>query len=408
MLERVNSFIWGNGLVFLLLATGLLCTVRLGFVQAKLPKFLIKREKTENKGLSQLRTVCMSLGTAMGTGNITGVAAAVSAGGAGAVFWMWVSAFLGMALVYAENSLSVKYSDGKCRGTMAYLEKGLGSRKTAVFFAFMCMLVSFGMGGMVQVSSFSDSLRCCGDISPYIIAIAAFLLIFAVVSGGAQRIGGAAQILLPLVTLLFVCTCLAVIVTHIRNVPQAFASIFKGAFGFRQAAGGALGTAVSVGIRRGIFSNEAGLGSSPLLHSAAESDSPETQGMWSMFEVFFDTVICCTLTAVTLLCVGGDLSVTSAFATVLGRYSVYFIAAEMMIFAFCTVIGWYYCGETAFIYLFGDSRKRGFAVAFAFIAALGAVLSVRMVWTVSDIFNGLMAFPNLLALIILIAPPTNS
>ncbi len=402
ILDRLNSLIWGSGLAVLILFTGLLYTVKLGFIQTKLPKFLVKRDKSQNKGISQLRTVCMSLGTAMGTGNITGVAAALSIGGAGAVFWMWVSAFLGMAVVYGENSLSVTYSDKERRGPMAYLEKGLGCRKLAVFFAVMCILAAFGMGGMVQISAFSDSLRNCVHIHPWGIAAASFILIFAVISGGARRIGSAAQILLPAVTLLFVCTCFTVILTHIHAVPKAFSAIFMDAFGARQAVGGISGTAVSVGLRRGIFSNEAGLGSSPVLHSAAESDSPRTQGMWSMFEVFFDTMFCCTLTAVTLLCSDCGLSVGNAFSSVFGSCSGYVLALEMAVFAFCTLIGWYFCGETAFLYLSENGKKLRFAALFAAAASLGAVLPVHAVWTLSDIFNGLMAFPNLLALILLV------
>ena len=401
ILDKINSAVWGSATVFILLFTGILYTFRLRLIQLKLPIFLAKQKKTNNKGLSQFKTVCMSLGTAMGTGNITGVAAALALGGAGAVFWMWVSAFLGMALVCGENILSVRFSGKDCRGPMAYLEKGLGCRKLALFFAFMCMLVSFGMGGMVQVSAFSDSLRSCCDISPVFICIAAFLLISTVILGGAERIGSAAQLLLPAVTALFVIGCFAVIFTHIRFVPRAFASIFTEAFGFRQAAGGISGTALAVGIRRGIFSNEAGLGSSPLLHSAAESDSPETQGMWSMFEVFFDTVICCTLTAVTILCSAEDMSMNTAFSSVFGNGSAYVIAAEMAVFAFCTIIGWYYCGETAFAYFSSKGNKRLFALAFAVFASFGAVIPVHAVWTLSDIFNALMAFPNLLALLLL-------
>ena len=401
ILGRLNSLIWDGCLVFLLIFAGLLCTVRLKCIQLKMPLFLIKQRKSRNNGLSQLKTVCMSLGTAMGTGNITGVASALAVGGAGAVFWMWVSAFLGMALVYTENGLSVIYSDKHRRGPAAYLEKGVGSRKMAVFFSVMCMFASFGMGGMVQVNTFADNFSIITDIPSVFTALCAFLLIYAVISGGAERIGKSAQFLLPAVTLLFMCTCVAVIFMHLNNVPKAFAAIFTNAFGLRQASGGILGTAVSVGIRRGIFSNEAGLGSSPILHSAAESDSPETQGMWSMFEVFFDTMICCTLTAVTLLCSSSDMSVNTAFSSVLGGYTPYVLTAEIAVFAFCTIIGWYYCGESAFIYLFGDGRKKLFALVFAAFASLGAVFGTDAVWLISDIFNGAMAFPNLFAVLIL-------
>lgn len=405
-LDRLSSFVWGNGLIFLLLLTGLIYTIRLKFVQFRLFPFILSRKKSSNAGLSQWKTVCLSLGTAMGTGNITGVAAALASGGAGAIFWMWISAFFGMALVYAENSLSVKYSNSECRGPMAYLSIGLSCRILAVIFAFFCLFAAFGMGGMVQVNSFADSLQRCININKYICASIIFALIYLVVKGGASRIGSAAQALLPAATILYSIICLAVLIKFRRNIPNAFGKIIGEAFGFRQAAGGisgfAVSKAVSTGIRRGIFSNEAGLGSSPILHSAAESDSSFTQGMWSMFEVFFDTIVCCTLTAVTILCASPKFSVHEAFGSVLGSRSSIFLSAEMSVFAFCTIIGWYYCGETAFKYITKSSCTKLLPVIFAAISSLGAVFTLKTVWTLSDIFNGLMAIPNLLGLLLLI------
>lgn len=407
-LEKINSFVWGAGLIFLLLFTGIIYTVKLRFVQFRMIPFLIKNRNSDkkNNGISQFRTVCMSLGTAMGTGNIAGVATAVATGGAGAVFWMWVSAFFGMALVYAENSLSVTYSKKDTKGPMAYLSIGLGSRKLAVAFAVFCILASVGMGGMVQVNTFTESLKSCFDINGFIIAGINFILIFLVVSGGANRIGKTAQMLLPAVSLLYIAGCIIVLFVFRKNIPHAFSEIFRQAFGIKQTAGGisgyAVSRAVSTGMRRGIFSNEAGLGSSPILHSAAESDSPELQGMWSMFEVFFDTIICCTLTAVTVICASPDFSVQTAFSAVIGNYAPPFLAFETAVFAFCTVIGWYYCGETAFHWLVGKKCGKIPCFVFAITASLGAVFTMRTVWTLSDIFNGLMAFPNLIGLILLI------
>ena len=342
----------------------------------------------------------------MGTGNITGVAAAVSIGGAGSIFWMWVSAFLGMALVYAENCLSVTYSSAEKRGPMAYIEKGIGSRCLAFFFAIMCMGACFGMGGMVQVNSYAHHLENCISVNKYLIAAASFLLIFLVTSGGAKRIGTTAQMLLPAASLLYMAVSAAVLFRFRERLPQVFADIFSEALGFRQTLGGAAGftvsKAVSVGIRRGIFSNEAGLGSSPILHSSAENSSPQLQGLWSMFEVFFDTVICCTLTALVILCAAPDLSIETAFASVLGNNSTVFLALEMIVFAFCTIIGWFYCGSAAYRYISGKNNSRGLCLAFAAAASIGAVAELRTVWTLSDIFNGLMALPNLLGLLLLV------
>ncbi|MBQ8181135.1 MAG: sodium:alanine symporter family protein [Ruminococcus sp.] len=404
-LERISSFIWGGGLIFLLLFTGIVYSVKLKLIQFQTLPFLLKnagKNKNNSGGLSQWKTVCMSLGTAMGTGNITGVAAAVALGGAGAVFWMWISALFGMALVYAENSLSVTYSTKDCRGPMAYLLHGLGSPLLAVVFAVMCLAASVGMGGMIQVSSMIDCINSTAEVKSIPAAMIIFLLIFIVTSGGAKRIGSAAQTLLPLASFIYGIMCIWVLLCCHSQLPEAFRSIFTQAFGFEQAASGGIGYTISIGIRRGIFSNEAGLGSSPILHSAAESDSPHLQGMWSMFEVFFDTIICCTLTALVIICAPGDGTAAGAFNAVMGDFSGLILSAAMAVFAFCTIIGWYYCGETAWRFLSGRSSGKGFSVFFSMAASLGAVISLNTIWLISDIFNGLMVFPNLVGLILLI------
>lgn len=398
-LEKINSYVWGAGLIFLLMTTGIIYTVKLKFIQFRIIPFF-RKNPSDRK---QFRTVCMALGTAMGTGNITGVTSAIAIGGAGAVFWMWISAFFGMALVYAENTLSMTYSTDDIKGTMAYLCKGLGSKELAFIFAVFCVFACIGMGGMVQVNTFSGSLETL-RINKYIIAVSAFVLIYLVTSGGAERIGKTAQLLLPVVSVAYMAVCIAVLVVFRKNIPDALGKIFGQAFGLRQFAGGisgyTLSKAVSTGIRRGIFSNEAGLGSSPILHSSAENTSPEVQSMWSMSEVFFDTMICCTLTALTVICTG-TFSIQTAFSFVTGEFSVPFLAVSMAIFAFCTVIGWYYCGETAFSYLSGGRYKKLFCIIFSVLASSGAVLTMKTVWTLSDIFNGLMAFPNLVGLVLL-------
>ncbi|HAE53262.1 MAG TPA: sodium:alanine symporter family protein [Ruminococcus sp.] len=399
ILSLINNFIWGNGLIFLLLVTGIFFTLKLKFIQFRMPAYLFGNMKNHNnKGLSQFRTVCMSLGTSMGTGNITGAAAAIAVGGAGAVFWMWVSAFLGMSLVYAENSLSVIFSNKNSVGSLSYIEKAFRSRIIAVIFAVFCIFCSFGMGGMVQVNAFAESLSVYSG-NKYITAFVIFLIILSVISGGARRIGAAAQYLMPLASLLYAVLCIAVMIRFRENIIPSFGAIFREAFGFRQAAGGSFGYAVSAGIRRGIFSNEAGLGSSPILHSAAESDNPQTQGMWSVFEVFFDTCICCTLTALTVLC-SGEENIISVCNMLMGKYGGIFFTAEIGIFAFCTVIGWYYCGESAYKYIFGR-KNIIFCIIFSAAASTGALWEMKEIWTLSDIFNGLMMIPNICALIIL-------
>ena len=405
MLEKVNSYVWGVVLISLLLMTGALYTFKLRFIQFRMFPYFIKNvKKGGNNG--QFRTICMSLGTAMGTGNITGVASAISIGGAGAVFWMWISAFFGMATVYAENSLAAQFTDKKVLGTMAYIEKGLGSKCLAAFFSICCILACFGMGGMVQINALSESVRNCTDISPFFLSLVLFLLIYAIISGGAKRIGSAAQILLPFATVLYTVLCIFVIAKYSEKLPYVFSQIINEAFGIKQAAGGisgyALSKAVSAGIRRGVFSNEAGLGSSPILHSSAENaNNSAMQGMSSMLEVFIDTMLCCTLTAIVILCASDDNTVRTAFFHVMGVKTDIFLAVIMSVFALCTVIGWYYCGETAFKYLFKSRKAAIFAFTFSLTASLGAIFKAESIWTISDIFNGLMAFPNLLALLLL-------
>jgi len=322
---------------------------------------------------------------------------------------MWVSAFLGMALVYAENYLSASFSmDDTCRGPMAYIEHGLGFKRLAIVFAFFCTAASVGMGGMVQVNSFAVNLSECVQINPVLLFVVIVTIIFTVVKGGADRISSAAQLLLPLVTVSYVLVSSAVIFCFRSNILTVFESIFTEAFNFDSAAGGitgfAVSKAVSAGIRRGMFSNEAGLGSSPILHSASENRSPQVQGMWSMFEVFFDTIVCCTITALTILTAsqGKYTSINESFSHILGNGTNLFLTVSMGIFAFCTIIGWYFCGETSFTYIFGTEKRRLFTVLYSILAASGTLFSLSSVWLLSDIFNGLMAFCNLTALFLLI------
>ncbi|MBR3668051.1 MAG: sodium:alanine symporter family protein [Ruminococcus sp.] len=406
MAEKINTIVWGTPTVCLLLLTGIVYTVRLGLIQFRMFPYIFKRLRRGGNIRPQLKTSCLSLGAAMGTGNITGVASALAIGGAGAVFWMWISAFLGMATVFAENSLSAVYSEKNIKGPMAYLEKGLGSKVLAVVFAVCCVLASFGMGGMVQISSMSNSIKSCCGISPFMLASILFAAVFFTVRGGASRVGSAAQVLLPAVSVIYAALCIMVICRNHERLPEAFSDIFSSAIGVRQTVGGAAGygisAAVSAGVRRGIFSNEAGLGSSPLLHSTAENNnSAQIQGMSSMLEVFTDTMLCCTLTALTLLCSGADTGISHAFLSVTGSFTEPLIAVILSVFAFCTVIGWYCCGETAFIYLSKGGYTEVFAFIYALTAASGAVFKAELLWTLSDIFNGLMMLPNIIGLLFL-------
>lgn len=398
ILKTVNGYVWGGGLIFLLLSAGLIYTVKLRFIQFRMFPFLLKgknsgsSEKSES-GISQLKTVTSSLGTAMGTGNIIGVASAIAIGGAGSIFWMWVSAFFGMALVYAENYLGIIYRRKEkgewLGGAVSYLKYGVGSDVLAVMFSVFCVLASWGMGGMVQSNSIGNALSEFG-LGKYLTAFLVFATVFAVISGGIKRIGSATQIIIPVLTGIYIITSLIIIINHRERLGEVFKEIFSSAFDFKSAGG----FAVSVGIRRGIFSNEAGLGSSSIMHSACEKSEPSVQGMWSIFEVFLDTIVCCTLTALVLL-VTDTLDINKAFGGNL------FINISVILFAFCTITGWYYCGETSFRHISGGKYIKEYRFVFSIIVSLGAVFSLEDVWTLSDIFNGLMAFPNILALIFL-------
>ncbi len=424
MLTLINDLVWGKPLLILLLGTGLIYTLRLKFFQIRKFPFIMKKtffslfkDKTALKSrdcdsISQFQAVSAALAAAMGTGNIAGVATAITLGGPGAIFWMWVSAIAGMALVYGENYLGTVYRRKKhgrwYGGPMAYLENGAGSKRLACLFAVFCAFAALGMGNMTQVNSISSALDGCFGIPPLATGIAAAVMAGIIISGGIKRIGSASQALIPFLSIVYIAVSAYAIICNIENVPGAFSLIFKEAFGIREVGGGISGAVISksvnAGLRRGVFSNEAGLGSSAVLHSSADCNNPGQQGMWAVFEVFADTIVCCTVTALVILTTGaadsgkdGVLLVTEAF----GRISPYFIAAAVAMFAFATIIGWFYCGECAVTYLFGDSGIPFYKFIFTAFIVVGAVSKLEAVWMVSDIFNGLMAIPNLTGLIIL-------
>lgn len=427
MLKTINNMVWGVPLLVLLLGTGVIYTVRLGFFQIRKFPFILNQtffslfrrgnssKCRESGSISQFQAVSAALAAAMGTGNIAGVATAITIGGAGSIFWMWVSAAAGMSLVYAENYLGTIYRrriDGKWYGgPMAYLENGAGKKRLAVIFAVFCSFAALGMGNMTQVNCISVSLDDCLGVPPLLTGIAAAVICGVIISGGIKRIGAASQTLIPFLSILYIGAALFVIFRNRSILPEALESIFRGAFGIRAVGGGVGGaavcTAVNVGLRRGVFSNEAGLGSSAVLHSTAECRDPEKQGMWAVFEVFADTMVCCTLTALVILTSGvsgvrdGVLLVTDAFSSVFGSYAPFFMTAMISLFAFATMIGWYYCGECAVTYIFGDEGVPFYRAVFLAFTVAGAAARLEAVWTVSDIFNGLMAFPNLIGLLIL-------
>ncbi|MBE6844477.1 MAG: sodium:alanine symporter family protein [Ruminococcus sp.] len=427
MLEILNKIVWSDFLLILLLGTGLIISIRLNFFQILKFPYIIKNtlfslfydkttRKTKNGGVSQLQSLSTALAATMGTGNIVGVATALTAGGPGAIFWMWISAMLGMALVYAENYLGTLFArnNGKVTvgGTVAFLEYGTGKRFLAVIFCIFCSLASLGMGNMTQINSISEAVSNSFGIPPLYTGIIAAVIIFAVISGSIKRIGKVSQLLIPILSGIYIITTIIIIVSHSSALPQTLAEIFRGAFGIKAVGGGISGEiikrSINTGLRRGVFSNEAGLGSSSLLHSATENASPHRQGLWAVFEVFTDTIICCTLTALAIMTTGslssgktGVSLAAEAFGSIMGDFSQIFTSVSIVLFAFATLISWYFCGECCVKYIFGERVIPFFRIIFAFCVVIGAYSRLETVWLISDIFNGLMAFPNLAGLIIL-------
>ncbi len=447
--QGINEYIWGVPMVVLILSTGIYLTARTGFfqiVRAKLvcsETFLAifkKRSVTktkEKKAISQFQALTTALAATIGTGNIAGVATAIAVGGPGAVFWMWLSAFFGMMTNFSENVLGIYYRKKNeagewSGGAMYYIGEGLKNKRVvgkiakplAVVFACFCVLASFGIGNMTQVNNISTAFETAfvsvGGVSIPNYVTGAVLLVLAalVVIGGIKRIGKVTEKVVPFMAVLYIILTVAIFVINIKNAPAVFASIFKGAFGVSAAAGGVSGhlirQAVTMGFKRGVFSNEAGLGSSVMVHSASDVKEPVMQGMWGIFEVFFDTIIVCTLTAFAVLSSGvvdletgavidqslqGVQLVTYAFSKTLHDYAGVFIAVATLFFAFSTVLGWSFYGTKAVEYLFG--LKATYVYKFIFVAMIfvGATMKLDLAWELGDTFNGLMALPNLIGVL---------
>lgn len=434
MIRAIHDAVWGSWLLALFLGAGICFTIRLRGFQA----LSVRGWWSETAGIllkggdgarGQLSTVCTALAATVGTGNIAGVATALAAGGPGAVFWMWAAAFLGMATAYAETYLGLcfrrKRADGSylC-GPFVYLEEGFKSRAPGSVYAFFCVVASLGMGSMVQANSISESAACAFSLPPFWAGAFVTAFVMAVIFGGIRRISDLAARLVPFSAGLYMALCLTVILGYYDRVPAALGEIFTSAFRPESAAGGVLGYgmkhAIRFGVARGVFSNEAGLGSLAVLHgSAGEDASPRQQGLWAVFEVFFDTIVSCTLTALAVLCVSGggrglhagsgmdgSAMVTACFSHCFGTIGGWLTALSMSLFAFATIIAWFYLGQQAVCYLAGDGRfVRAACLLYGslYLCAVffGCVSRMELVWQLSDIFNGLMAAPNLLGLLIL-------
>jgi AGCS family alanine or glycine:cation symporter len=421
MMSAVNSFVWGPYMLGLLVGTGAYLSLRLGFLQiTKLPKALkvVFSKSKADKGegdISPFQALTTALAATIGTGNIAGVATAIFLGGPGAIFWMWVCALFGMATKYAEAVLAVKYRkllpDGTMQGgPMRYIAEGLGFRWLGWLFALMGALAAFGIGSMVQSNSVALALESTASVPPVLTGIVLAILTGIVIIGGIKRIGKVTEKLVPVMGVLYVLAALVILIINIGEVPQAFGLIFSHAFAPASAVGGFAGAAVSAAIRfgvaRGVFSNEAGLGSAPIAHAAARTDSPVRQGLIAMTGVFFDTIVVCSMTALVILSTGvwtsGETSssLTSlAFETGLPGFGALIVTIGISVFAYSTMIGWAYYGEECIEYIFGMKARVPYRVVFCIVIAIGAFQKVGFVWDFSDTMNGAMAIPNLIGLL---------
>ena len=424
ILNEIDSLLWGPPLIVLLLGTGIYLTLRLNLMQVfRLPLALslIFRAKNHGEGdVSSFKSLCVALAATVGTGNIVGVATAVKLGGPGAVFWMWVAAFFGMATKYAEGLLAVKYrtTDEKgeiAGGPMFYIRHGMGEKwaPMAAFFAGACILVAFfGIGTFPQVNAIVDSMHIAFGVPREVSDGIVTLLVAAITIGGLQSISRVASKIVPFMAVVYVVVSLGLIVMNLSAVPDAIALIIKSAFSGEAAVGGFAGStlmmAMQKGIARGIFSNESGLGSAPIAAAAAKTKWPAEQGLISMTGTFIDTIIICSMTGLALVLTGvwqgnsaGAMMTTDAFATTYGQPGVAILTVSLVLFAFTTILGWNYYGERASIYLFGTKGIMPYRLLFIVLVASGAFLKLDAIWTLADIVNGLMAIPNLIALIAL-------
>lgn len=409
-LDTINRMLWGNGLIALLLGTAVVC---MRFGRGSITRSLRQLRSARGTGRSThslLQASTTSLAAAMGTGNLVGVATALTLGGPGALFWMWIAAACGMVLIYAENVLACHYrQEGLC-GAMAYLHAGLHSPRLAAIFAICCSAAAFGMGNMTQSNAMAQTLGAAFRMPPLLTGMLAALLTGIVLLGGAQRIGRFTQAVIPLLSAAYLLAAGLVIWQFRENLGAVLRAVFEGAFGISAAAGGiggaAMQRAVSVGVRRGVFSNEAGLGSSAVLHAEAETELPERLGLLGMAEVFLDTFVCCTVTALAILCSGvqgadGGVLLLEAFRSGLGSAADLLLPPMIALFALCTLIGWGCCGGRAFAYLTKGRHLRLYYAVFCMAAVLGAVMQLRVVWTLADIANACMAYCNLPAILLL-------
>ncbi len=431
----VNSFAWGPIMLILLVGTGIYLSIRTGFLQVRKFGYIMKNtfgslfrksDKDHGKNLSPFQAVTTALAGTVGTGNIAGVTGAIFVGGPGAVFWMWVSAFFGMCTKYAEIALAIKYREKDENnqyhgGPMYYIANGLGKnwKWLAVIFAVLGGLASFGIGNIAQSNEIAGAAQGLFGLDPLITGIILAVLVAIVILGGVKRIGQVTSYLVPFMAVFYILAGISVVILRITDVPAALGSIFAGAFSFKSVGGGIFGYAIMVamrqGVARGVFSNEAGLGSAPIAHAASSTEEPVEQAMWGVFEVFVDTIVICTFTSLAVLLSGildtaGGLDAFSskgaaaaqAFNTILpGTIGGIIIQISLIFFALSTIIGWSYYGQSCWGYITNNNKvvEYIYKIVFILVCIVGSVGSGTLMWDIADTLNGLMALPNLIALI---------
>ena len=430
MLEFVkglNGIMWSFVLIFLLCGTGIFFTFTLKFVQVRKFGAAFKRTfggvftkgKNEEGSMTSFQSLATAIAAQVGTGNLAGAATAIASGGPGAIFWMWLSAFFGMSTIFAEATLAQKFKtkvDGKVTGGPAYyIEKGLGSKKLACFFSVTIILALGFIGNMVQANSISDAFSTAFGINPLIVGIAVAVVSAFIFLGGVKRIASFTEKIVPFMAILYIAGALYILFTNIPAVGEAFRMIFVGAFTPQALFGGAMGIGVKESIRygvaRGLFSNEAGMGSTPHAHAIAKVNHPIEQAMVSMVGVFIDTFVILTLTALVIISSGvltytngvpsftGIALTQQAFVSGMGSFGMQFIAIALLFFAFSTIIGWYFFGEINANYLFGNKGVSVYKILVLICIVVGSMIKVELVWELADTFNGIMVFPNLIAVL---------
>ncbi|MEG3241678.1 sodium:alanine symporter family protein [Streptococcus suis] len=425
LFKAINNLVWGPPLLILLVGTGVYFTLRLGMFQvSKLPtafRLIFSSDQSGQGDVSSFAALCTALAATVGTGNIVGVATAITTGGPGALFWMWVAAFFGMATKYAEGFLAIKYrtkdANGQAAGgPMHYITLGMGQKwkPLAVFFAVSGVLVALlGMGTFSQVNSIASSMSSSFGLAPQLVSIVTAISIALFIFGGIEKISDVSTKIVPFMAILYILASLIVLLVHWDELLPTLGLVLKSAFSPAAAVGGFVGAtvkeAIQRGIARGVFSNESGLGSAPIAAAAAKSDNPVEQGLISMTGTFIDTIIICTLTGLTILVTGqwsvegleGAPLTQAAFATVFGNAGSIALTISLVLFAFTTILGWSYYGERCIEFLFGTKSILPYRLLFVAMVALGGFLKLDLIWTIADIVNGLMALPNLIALLAL-------